>query len=239
LSTPDLHLRTCLVLNEQGRIASTREPQAVHGPVFTLVRGEISCAWAIRDDVPDDLARELDRLAQEEPPTWDLRAPPVYAERYIALLGERVAASQSANQIADKVRQSDGPAFEFPASLPGSGEIVTVGEEPPLHHHFRGWVVGEIAGGRAPVVAIVEDGHPVSICFCARRSDAAAEAGLDTAELYRGRGYGARVTAAWARAIRASGLVPLYSTGWANQPSLAVARKLRLVPYASSWGLSD
>ena len=82
-------------------------------------------------------------------------------------------------------------------------------------------------------------GYPVSICFCARRSGEAAEAGLDTAEGYRGRGYGPRVTALWATAIRRSGLVPLYSTSWSNQASLAVARKLGLVAYASSSGLSD
>jgi hypothetical protein len=34
-------------------------------------------------------------------------------------------------------------------------------------------------------------------CFCARRSDIAAEAGVETAEAYRGRGYGQRVTVTW------------------------------------------
>jgi len=53
-------------------------------------------------------------------------------------------------------------------------------------------------------------------CFCARRSDAAAEAGLETAEAFRGRGFGPRVTAAWAWAIRATGRIPLYSTAWTN-----------------------
>ena len=89
------------------------------------------------------------------------------------------------------------------------------------------------------MLAIVENGDPVSICFCARRSGVAAEAGVQTAEAYRGRGYGADVTAAWALAIRTSGRIPLYSTSWTNHASLAVARKLSLVAYASSWSLSD
>jgi len=79
--------------------------------------------------------------------------------------------------------------------------------------------------GRAPMLALVEDGYVVSVCFCARRSAEAAEAGLETAEHFRGRGLGPRVTAAWALAIRASGRLPLYSTSWSNEPSLAVARK--------------
>jgi hypothetical protein len=236
MSTPELHLKTLLVFNDEGRILSTREPEATRGPLFALVRSEISCAWAIRADVPADLALELERLAREETPTFNFRLAPLHAERYLSLLGDRIAPGQVP---ATKTRQSDGPAFEFPKSLAPAADLVVVEDERSLERNFRGWVPGEIAAGRAPVLAIVEDGFPVSICFCARRSETAAEAGLDTAEAYRGRGYGPRVTAAWAQAIRASGRIPLYSTSWTNRASLTVARKLGLVPYASSWGLSD
>jgi predicted GNAT family acetyltransferase len=112
---------------------------------------------------------------------------------------------------------------------------VIVDDEQALAHNFRGWVPGEIAEGRAPVLAIVEDGHPASICFCARRSTHFAEAGLETAAPYRGRGLAQRVTTAWARACRAAGREPLYSTAWSNHASLAVARKLGLRQYASYW----
>jgi predicted GNAT family acetyltransferase len=108
-----------------------------------------------------------------------------------------------------------------------------------LQHNFRGWVAGEIAAGRLPVIAVSKDGVPVSICFCARRSDLAAEAGVETAEAFRGLGLGPRVTAAWALAIRAEGRIPLYSTSWTNSASLSVARKLGLIAYASGWSISD
>jgi hypothetical protein len=99
--------------------------------------------------------------------------------------------------------------------------------------------VAEEIPGRSPIVAVLEDGHAVSACFSARRSDVAAEAGLETAQAFRGRGLGPRVTSAWALAIRAAGLTPLYSTSWDNDASLAVARKLRLHAYASSWRIHD
>ena len=84
----------------------------------------------------------------------------------------------------------------------------------------------------------MDGGYPVSVCFCAtRNSEFAIEAGLETAAAFRRRGFGARVTAAWASAIRASGRIPLYSTSWNNPASLAVARKLGLIPYASDWSV--
>lgn len=236
LSTPDLHLRTLFILNDQGRIVSTREPDANRGPLFSIVRSTTSCAWSVRADLPSDLAGELDRFAQEEPPALDLRDPPVHADRYLSLLGALVRAE---DEPPIKAHHSDGPAFTFPGELPRTTDIVVIEDERLLGRNFRGWVAGEIAAGRSPLLAIVEDGCPVSICFCARRSDTAAEAGLNTAEAFRGRGFGPRVTAAWAFAIRAKGLVPLYSTAWNNAASLSVARKLGLVAYASNWSLSD
>ena len=229
MSTPDLHLETCFMLDEAGRIVSTREPQAARGPLFFLVRGLSSCAWAVRADIPGDVAEELERLARDEPPISDFRNAPVHAERYRSLLKDRF----------NEVRQSTGPAFAFPDSLPEPGEVTVIEDERLLEPNFRGWVPGEIRAGCSPLLAIVENGHPVSICFCARRSDVAAEAGVETVESHRGRGLGPRVTAAWAMAIRASGRIPLYSTSWTNHASLAVAQKLKLLPYASAWSLSD
>src|SRR5205085_12156888 len=100
------------------------------------------------------------------------------AARSPSLLPGRVASSPVG---MTRTRQSDGPAFEFPDSLPQSAGFVVIEDERLLEQHFRGWVPGEIGAGRSPMLAIVEDGHPVSICFCARRADVAAEAGLETA----------------------------------------------------------
>lgn len=228
---PELHLQTLFVLDDAGRIASTREPGSVPGPLFSLVRGESACAWAVRADVPDDLARELDRLAGEEPPASSFREPPVHAQRYVDLL----------SAPGRRTRASLGPAFAFPEPLAGLDDhvaVVEVDDERLLQRRFSGWVVGEIAAGRSPVMAVVDGGHPVSICYCARSSPVAAEAGLETAVAFRGRGLGPRVTAAWAAAVRASGRIPLYSTSWTNTASLAVARKLGLVAYASGWSIT-
>jgi hypothetical protein len=222
MSTPALHLATLYETDARGRLTTTREPAKTPVPKFVLVRSMTASAWGIRSDIPDALAEELAALARAEPPVTDLHELPTHVDRYRALA----------------TTESFGPAFEFPELVTTSGDIVLIEDERTLNVNFRGWVPGEIVAGCGPVMGIVVDGHPVSVCFCARRSDVAAEAGVDTAPAYRGRGYAGRVTSAWARAMRASGRIPLYSTSWTNPASLAVARKLGLVAYANTWSIA-
>lgn len=224
-SSPEIELTTGFVLDEQGRIVSTREPQASHGPLFSIIRSATECVWAVRDDVPQPIAEQIAALASQEPPIRDLRAEPVHALKFLSLTTGRHGFS--------------GPAFTFPDQLDPPAGVVQVDDERLLARHFSGWVPGEIAAGRTPVFAAVEEGSPVSICFCARSSNTAAAAGLETAAAFRGRGHGSRVTAAWALAVRSGGRMPLYSAAWDNAASLGVARKLGLTAHASFWNVSD
>jgi len=228
--TPDLQLRTLFLqrplvrglLESHGRITVTTEPSARPAPFFVLIRGTSSVAWGVRGDVPEDIADELDRLADEEPPVRDFQAPPLHADKFLSLVGGQIVS---------------GPAFRFPDEIAQPTDITLIDRLDLLERHFRGWIAEEISWC-SPIVAVMDGGYPVSVCFCATRNSApAVEAGLETATVFRGRGFAARVTAAWAGAIRASGRIPLYSTYWSNAASLAVARKLGLIKYASDWSL--
>jgi hypothetical protein len=210
--TPFIDLRTLFVLDDAGRILSTREPGASPGPLFHLIRSRRACAWAAHAQVRPEVASELDRLAQQEPPARDFRGLPVHADRYVGLTGGRVDA---------------GPVFLFPENLPRESGVVLLADEVPLRACFSGWTAEEV-GGRSPILAVLENGRAVSVCFCARRSAAAAEAGVETAVECRGRGLGWRVAASWALAVRACGRLPLYSTSWSNAASLGLARRLGL-----------
>ncbi len=225
-ATPQLQLKTLFILDDRGRIISTREPLSSPGPVFILIRGETTVEWAIRTDVADDVAGELNSLARQEVASTEWGQPPIHAQRYQDMLGEHVRF---------------GPAFEFSNTIEISERtdvVVEIHEEARLHRHFSGWVAGEIEAGAAPMIAVLSAGEPVSVCFCARRSEIAAEAGLETALAFRGRGYAPLVTEAWAASVRAGGRIPLYSTDWTNTASLAVARKLGLRIYATDWSIS-
>jgi len=230
--TPDLQLRTMYPLppiaggqrDSRHRIAMSAEPNARAAPFFVLIRGTSSVAWGVRTDVSEKIADELDRLAIEEAPVRDFQAPPLHADAYRSLVGGQISA---------------GPAFRFPDEIAQSTDIAIVDRLELLERNFRGWLAAEIPWC-SPIMAIMDSGYPVSVCFCATRNSApAVEAGVETAAASRGRGLAARVTAAWACAIRASGRIPLYSTSWSNAASLGVARKLGLVQYASDWSLVD
>lgn len=220
--SPDLQLETLYVADARGRLVATREPNPSQPPALVIVRGDSECPWALRADIPERVALELNQLASQEPPSSEWDRPLLHAHRYEGLLGGRIRS---------------GSAFTFPQGLEELGDTFVVESEDELSHHFSGWVAGEIAAGRGPVLAVREGGHAVSICFCARRSARAAEAGVETAAAFRGRGYAPRVAAAWARRVSEEGLIPIYSTDWSNGASLAVARKLGLAPFATDFSL--
>ena len=69
LATPRLHMQTLFRFNGEGLIVGTREPDAVHGPVYWIARGRDGCVWAVRHDTPRRLRRELEVLAEEERPS--------------------------------------------------------------------------------------------------------------------------------------------------------------------------
>jgi len=239
LTTPQLQLQTLFVLDGQGRVLRTREPNGTPGPWFALIRGASDHACASHADLHPALATQLSLLAAREPPITDFRQPPRYEQQYLDLVRQHLVLTD-----CDTNTQLDtyhGAAFSFPASTFSSpaADISLIHDESSLGVHFTGWLSGEIAQGRAPVVAAFSNDEPVSIAFCARRSDLAAEAGVETAPRFRGSGLATRVVEEWARLVRASGLEPLYSASWQNAASMAVARKLRLVTYANNWNVSS
>ena len=221
MSDPALQLRTLYNLDQRGRLVSTREPGEHRPPRFVLIRGPAACVWGIRDDVPDDIAGEVAALAATEPDA-PFEEQPLHAKRYMSLVGGRI---------------ESGPTYEFPRDMT-MPEGISLIEDP-------GSLDAELADlapetdGRWPVYGVLDGDRAVSVCFCARMSDKAAEAGVNTVEAYRGRGLAPRVVAAWGSAIHASGRVPLYSTSWRNSASRSVAQKLGLRIYASDWNLAD
>jgi len=184
--------------------------------------------WRFRADLPDGLVEELGALCEDEPAGVELVGEPRHAERYARLLESRAP-----------VREREaGPAYYFEEYAEPSGRLLTVTESDSelLRGGFEDFA-DELRTWQ-PFVALVERGRAVSVCRSVRITGAAHEAGVETLPEFRGRGYAKEVTAAWARAVRDAGALPMYSTSWENTASRAVARKLRLTMYAADFHIT-
>ena len=99
------------------------------------------------------------------------------------------------------------------------------------------WIRDASAAEHPLAVIRNADGEVVAVCHSARLTPAAAEAGVETATAYRGRGFAGAVVLCWAQAVVAQGRLPLYSTNWTNHASRAVARKLGLTMFGEDFSI--
>lgn len=129
-----------------------------------------------------------------------------------------------------------GPAFVLPALTASAEGVLTVGPGTELHPELvaRGWTFDETP----PYIGVIREGRVVAVCFSARSTGEAAEAGVETASAYRGRGLATEAVRAWAAAVQASGRVALYSTQWTNEASQRLAAGLGAHQYGEDWHLT-
>ena len=220
----EIDLDALFVHDARGRIVRSNEPDGEPAPRFVFGRTRVGNAWRVGHDVPDAVARRLVSLAAAEPVRDDLATPPARFDEMHAALGAKF----------DPETRGYGPGYRFPESIPNlPGAIPITRDDVHLLHR----IVDDLVWPRSALdagdiwTAVVTDGAAVSICFCSRLTDRAAEAGVETLAGYRGRGYTPVAVAAWARAVRDSGRIPFSSTSHDNVASKAVARKLGLAQY--------
>ena len=221
----ELQAEALFTFDEEGRMLRINEPDGGPAPRFFLGRTKAGHVWRFRHDLSRELARVLEDLARSEPSSGALAEYPIGYERILATLGLDAGGEGT----------FCGPAFYFPGPLewPANAVMITR-ENAALVGRLFSWLpehADRDPGARGPLTVVVADGAAVSVCFCSRLTARAAEAGVETLEAYRGRGYAGAAVAAWATAVRHSGRTPLYSTSWDNLASRAVARKLGLAMY--------
>ena len=214
---------TLFTYDARGRMLRTNEPEGRPAPRFFLGRMMTGHVVRFGEAVPDAVARRLTEIIERQPVADALPVPPAA----LAAVREELA------RHAPITWEGGGPAYRFPESISRPGEAVQVTDaNVEVVCDTFPWLYRTLADWR-PCFAVVRDGAAVSVCFSSRIGACAAEAGVETLPAFRGRGYAFGVTAAWGEAVRAAGLIPLYSTAWNNLASQGVARRLGLVRFGA------
>ena len=213
-----LHVEALFTHDVNGCLAHGNEPSHPIAPRFFLGQTLDGPVLRFRDDVGAAVRRELTRVAKQLPNTLDAIDPTPFQ-----LILSRAA----------PVAQTEtGPAFVFlEDAAPNEAVRITAANAKCLESLLSAWR-GDVELCQ-PMMVLVRDGSAVSICASVRTTPRADEAGLETAPAFRGQGYATIVVPAWARAVRAAGRIPLYSTSWENQASRGVAAKLHLTAFGS------
>jgi len=226
----EMQIEALFTHDDHGRVVTVNEPDGGPAPRFFFGRTREGKLWRVRHDLPGDMAQRLESLATRDRVHGDLEAPPRNLDAMLAVLAKDGEA---------RVGHA-GPAYRFPDHLPAPTGVtrITVANA-HLLRRMPAYLDDVKRGLDAyePRLAVIEDGVAVAICNSARLTNRVAEAGVETLEGYRGRGYATAVVATWALAVRETGRIPLYSTSWDNLASRAVARKLGLVQYGTDLNL--
>lgn len=220
----ELHAITLFRHNASGRMLCLNEADPDRpAPRLFLGRTTAGNIWRFRYDLPDPLIRDLERLLRTEPIATDLsQLPSVLADLIDAL-----------NTHAPVQSTWMGPAWRFPDEIePPEGVVAVTSSNVDLLRRPYPYTAAHLEDLQ-PCTVVIAGGEAVSVCFSSRTSPGAAEAGVNTVEAFRGRGYARAVVAAWATVVRGMNRVPLYSTSWDNLASQVVARKLALVLYGA------
>ena len=217
----ELHLEAMFIHDSNNRLRRINEPWPSNNsaPLFVLGRsvdGVAVCRF--RHDVPDKLVEQLKKLCAEELLTSDIYTKPKHFTTYMYLLQAKTFTMGPCWVIAEErvpLVTVVGLTRENIAGL--------------LRGNFEELIsrIDHIQ----PCIAVICDGQAVSTCCSVRISPSAHEAGVETREGFRGKGYATAAVAGWAAAVRQLKAVPLYSTLFENVASQNLAKKLALRLY--------
>lgn len=229
LALADVHLDLLYERDEHGLLLRSRD-RAVSAPLLHLVRTTEGNRWLLSGALLEPQHAQLQEALVSEPVIEDLgqveSRPPILSGIRSLLATHRVS-----------LKEERGPAFLFAETLPpamGSGELLREPRDVRTVPELT-WI-REVEPAQHPLAVVRNSsGDVVAVCHSARATAEAAEAGVETARDYRGRGFAGAVVVCWAAAVRAEGRLPLYSTQWTNHASRAVARKLGVILYGEDY----
>lgn len=230
-----LQAGTLFRLDPAGRLVAVNEAEPVELPLLHAAVDETGWSiWSHAELSPRLELDAMDLISQHHLGPDDELHP---GHPLVAQL--RALVRQAADDQLGVLEVHAGPAFVADPDLDliypdveGLDVLLDKSESSVLIRHFP--YSHHVFDSRVPVGVVVRDGAAVSACFSARSTLQAAEAGVATEPTHRRQGLAAAVVTAWITAQHDFGLVPLYSTSWANVGSRRLAAELGLRHYGST-----
>jgi len=222
----DVLARSLFTHDARDRLVDVNEAGGPRAPRVFLAWDRDRVLCRVRDDMADDVAAQIAARVGRSG-SAELLAPPAWADAVRAAIAP-VAEEEGCVQyrFADGI-DGGAPTHELVAVTPANAAVV--------QRWLPTWAAyAREAHAALPMFASLVDGAAVAACATVRTPTVATQAGVETHPDFRGHGHAAAVTLAWARAIRALGVVPLYGTTWSNVRSQRVAARLGLVAFAGS-----
>ncbi len=216
LALMNLQAEVLYTHDHAGRITTINEYIDQPAPRFFWGQTTIGRVIRFRNDVPNALARDIVQLVDRGDSTLRLVDVIKAFEKDTEIRGFWMGPAYVFNEIVTEYTDAT---------------LVTEDNKYALEPGFS-TLLSELKF-REPCFMVTENNMAVSVCFSARKTDKAAEAGVETLEGYRGKGYAMRVSLSWAQAISQSQRIPLYSTSWDNYSSLSIAKRLHLQLYGT------
>ena len=232
--------RTLFTHDAAGRLVHVNEPDGPRAPRLYVSWSGRDLLWRVRDDVPRALVDDIAAILAGHPVPGDLGRLPGFTVEVCAALARNAPVTDDLVGDVEYTFPGDvgdvGAAEGAREAAADAVVAVTPENADVLVRWLPAW--RSYASSGLPNLAVVVDGAAVAVCASVRFPGEATEAGVETHAAFRGRGHAATATAAWARAVRARGMLPLYGTSWRNVASQRVAAKLGLVRVAASLGIA-
>jgi RimJ/RimL family protein N-acetyltransferase len=225
-----------LRIQAEGSFDGAGRVSGMHG-IEVVCTAEGQSLW-IGADLPETLVAELLAMFEGAAPSRHPAEPPAALEPCRRLLetgGRSLRCEGSPRFVFPENTQ-----FESPAHIERSdtSNLQALRGANPGNWHPVEWDE-LLAGQLGPWAMAIEDEAVVSICHTPGPvRPRAAEAGVWTHPAFRGRGYGAAVTAEWAAVMRSPGRFLFYSTDATNLSSQRLAQRLGLRPLGWIWTLA-
>jgi hypothetical protein len=236
-----LSVETGFVRSPSGRLLYENAPDHSEAPRLHLAGCETATLVRVRHDVSPATAQAIESLAADEPPLGAADSTPVHLDDYLRLLARDAPVQHWHFGLAWCFPQ----ALDYPVQVPVIASDTPQGAQLVTRLASDGLPDALLQLGFAspddfwePWCAAVHLDEIASIAFAARLGRHAAATGVATVPAYRGQGFAAAATAAWAAHPALRGRVLFYGANRTNTSSQLVAQRLGLRFFGTSLSIT-